>query len=372
VIKDTELREILRATAQRASLPSVMPQSMRRKVALRRARTIGVTFLMTVGIVAGGLQGIRAVTLDDAAPVQPADETEQVVPAYAEALLEDFLQARIEGEGAEGYVEIVPEWTTTGGAGVPLLYATTNGAPYEGFEFERGPDRPEGMEFEVRLFAEGGETVVEQRFFIGILETGRLGLEYRPTVGGIAATTENGDSVPVPYGFFDGEVTLHAAHPWTERVFLGPALTLDQNIGEERLELLDNPRPETGCGQGPAPADAVALARAIRSDPNLAATAPVMVTVGGIDGLRMDVKAVPGASVCETYSAPVVLRKYAAGGWRGAALEQGSRMRLYLLNAPEGTSTRILAISIVASEPRFGRVMEAAQPVLDSIEISAR
>lgn len=73
MIEDTELREILRATAERASLPSVMPQPMRRKVALRRTRTIGVTFLMTVGIVAGGLQGIRAVTLDEAAPVQPVD-----------------------------------------------------------------------------------------------------------------------------------------------------------------------------------------------------------------------------------------------------------------------------------------------------------
>lgn len=75
MIEDTELREILRATAERASLPSVMPQPMRRKVGLRRATTIGVTFLMTVGIVAGGLQGIRAVILDEAAPVQPVDRS---------------------------------------------------------------------------------------------------------------------------------------------------------------------------------------------------------------------------------------------------------------------------------------------------------
>ena len=48
---------------------------------------------------------------------------------------------------------------------VPLLYATTTGAPYERFEIERvsGPRWPYGeMEFNVRLFAEGGETVVEQ------------------------------------------------------------------------------------------------------------------------------------------------------------------------------------------------------------------
>jgi Tol biopolymer transport system component len=74
VKEDVELRKILRATAEQASLPSVMPQPMRRRVALRRARTIGVTFLITVAIVVGGLQGMRAVTLDEAAPEPAAGE----------------------------------------------------------------------------------------------------------------------------------------------------------------------------------------------------------------------------------------------------------------------------------------------------------
>jgi hypothetical protein len=74
VKEDVELRKILRATAEQASLPSVMPQPMRQRVALRRARTIGVAFLMTVAIVVGGLQGMRAVTLDEAAPEPPAGE----------------------------------------------------------------------------------------------------------------------------------------------------------------------------------------------------------------------------------------------------------------------------------------------------------
>lgn len=82
MIEDAELRQILDATAERASLPRVMPESMRRKVALRRARTLGVSFLLTVGIVAGGLLGIRAVTLDEAAPVQPVDRP---VPAVLRA-----------------------------------------------------------------------------------------------------------------------------------------------------------------------------------------------------------------------------------------------------------------------------------------------
>jgi len=63
---DIELRETLRATAEQATLPTVMPQLMRRKVALRRARTIGVTFLMTVAIAVGALQGMRTVTLGNA------------------------------------------------------------------------------------------------------------------------------------------------------------------------------------------------------------------------------------------------------------------------------------------------------------------
>ena len=49
---------------------------------------------------------------------------------------------------------------------VPLLYATTDGAPYERYEIERvsGPRWPYGeMEFTVRLIADGGGTVVEQR-----------------------------------------------------------------------------------------------------------------------------------------------------------------------------------------------------------------
>lgn len=98
--EDTELREILRATAERASLPSVMPQPMRRKVALRRARTIGVTFLMTFGIVAGGLQGIRAVTLNEAAPVPPADRpAPEVLRANGEVL--SFTGAQPDGSPDE-------------------------------------------------------------------------------------------------------------------------------------------------------------------------------------------------------------------------------------------------------------------------------
>ena len=83
-MEDIELREILRAAAEKAALPTVMPQPMRRKVALRRARTIGVTFLMTVAIVVGGLQGMRAVTLDEAAPGQTVGQPDGTRPKVAD------------------------------------------------------------------------------------------------------------------------------------------------------------------------------------------------------------------------------------------------------------------------------------------------
>jgi hypothetical protein len=45
-------------------------------------------------------------------------------------------------------------------------------------------------------------------------------------------------------------------------------------------------------------------------------------------------------------------------------------MRLYLVDLPGG-SARILSIAIVASEDQFERVVEAAAPVVDSIELHA-
>ena len=53
-------------------------------------------------------------------------------------------------------------------------------------------------------------------------------------------------------------------------------------------------------------------------------------------------------------------------------LETGDRMRLFLFDAPEGSSMRILAIAIVAPESRFERVVESAGPIIDSIEFHTR
>jgi hypothetical protein len=210
--------------------------------------------------------------------------------------------------------------------------------------------------------------VVEQSFIVVRQEDGRLGLMYGehglPFGTTSFPTTENGQPVAAPYSFLDGEVTFAAAPPWNEDGGDGPTFmtfSLDRNY----MWILADPLPlETGCEPAPTPADAEALARSIRSDPDLQATAPVAVSVGGIDALRMDVVAAPGASVCD--GGPQVLTD---GGWLGQRL----RMRLYLLDLPEGLSSRILAIQIVAPGPEeLEQMEEAAAPILDSFEFHAQ
>jgi hypothetical protein len=310
-------------------------------------------------------------------------QIEQVAPpsdAEATAFLEAFLQARVDGEGAEEYL------SSPADGEFPLLYATTSGASYGRSEFElvEGPVWPTGrMEFEVRLFADGGKTVVEQPFVLDRAAGGSLGLSFYSLKEFPVVTTENGEPVSVPYEFLDGEVTFRAAPPWDYSVagweVIPKLITLDHHRDfEERLVLVADPLPvETGCEDGPASADAGALARSIRSDPDLEATEPVVVSVGGIDALRMDVVAATGASVCEVVpAAQVVAPPPSAGpngdiGFSGANLDQGHRMRLYLLDLPGGPA-RMLAIAIIAPDARFEHVVEAAAPIIASFDFRTR
>lgn len=183
-------------------------------------------------------------------------------------------------------------------------------------------------------------------------------------------TTENGQAVGQPYSILDGEVTFQAAPPWYAAMQIGdqgPTWTELDGPYEGIVRVLADPLPiETGCREGPAPADAEALARSIRSYPGLEATAPVPVDVGGIEALRMDVVTATGAGICRA----LVLRPWSPAS--GDDLDPGDRMRLYLLDLPEGISARILAIAIVAPEPRFESVVEAAAPIVDSFEFHTR
>lgn len=293
-------------------------------------------------------------------------QVEQVAPpsdAEVTALLQAFLGARVDGEGAEKYLHHHEPLSPA--EEVPILYATTGGSPYERYEIDRlqGPVWPSGwIEFRIRLFAEDG-TVVEQSFIVVRQENGRLGLMYgSETDYPPIPTTENGQPVPVPYSFLDGEVTFAVAPPWNEGGGDGPTF-MNFALDRSGMQIVADPLPvEPGCQPGPVPADAEALARSIRSDPDLEATAPVAVGVGGVDALRMDVALAPGAGCGEYDGAPAVVEKY----W----LSHGGRMRLYLLDLPGG-SARTLAIQIVAAAPNFEQVVEAAAPIIDSIEFHA-
>jgi hypothetical protein len=283
--------------------------------------------------------------------------------AEATARLEDFLAARVQGEGAEGLVEVSAAFLASDE--FPLLYAATTGAPYERFEIERvsGPEWPHGgMDFTVRLFADGGSTVVEQA-----IGWNGSSLDHNPR-----QTTENGLPLAMPYVFLDGAVTMSAADPWgmgLERW----ALELGDQAGEAIVLVADPRASGVGCGIGAFPVDADALARNLQLDPDLEVTAPVAVTVGGIDALKVDLVMAPGAAVCD--GASPVLRLPGASDYgndrQSASLAPGTRMRLYLVDLPEGSASRIMAIAIVAPEARFDSVLEAATPIIDSIQFHA-
>jgi len=299
-------------------------------------------------------------------------QVEQAAPpsnAEVTALLQAFLGARVDGEGAERYLRLHgAEAPPSPDEEVSLLYATTRGTPYQRSEIERvqGPVWPTGwIEFKVRLFAKD-ETVVEQSFVVVRQDNGRLGLVYGSQTGDLP-TTENGQAVAVRYSLLDGEVTFAAAPPWSHTSD-DRTSTILGGVGRgsasqfTMFTVVADPRTGTGCEPGPAPADAEALVRSIRSNPDLESTAPVAVSVGGIDALQMDVVAPGQLEVGDCI--PMVLERLTLG--------PDARMRVYVLDLPEGMSARILAIAISALDSEFGHVVEAAAPIVGSFEFHTR
>jgi hypothetical protein len=113
------------------------------------------------------------------------------------ALVEGFLQARIAGEGAEQYLGSPDDLQHFD---VGFLYATSTGAPYEQAEFEIEEGEIEdqgplggGIGLKVRLFAEGGQTVVEQS--LNLEAQGDNWLLYQHEDD---QSTENGVPLPTP------------------------------------------------------------------------------------------------------------------------------------------------------------------------------
>jgi hypothetical protein len=302
-------------------------------------------------------------------------QVEQVVPptdADVTGLLETFLQARINGEEAQEYLHSMDR----PGDAIPLLYATSSGAPYERFDIERseGPVWPTGyLEFKVRLFADGGNTVVEQDFYVYRDEDGRLGLEYFGQ-----GTTENGKAVAEPSSILDGQVTYSAApSDWIE-ISAVPDLGWLQGDGSAVIKILPNSLPPDCDSSGGTPPSAEALARAIRSDPDLEATAPVPARVGGVDALRLDVAAVPGAETCGESMVQVAPSAYVPSAYGWGAISTGDLGRLYVLDLPEPLRVpsgpgpaRTLTILISADEDDFERAVASAAPILGSFEFHA-
>ncbi|HEX6868272.1 MAG TPA: hypothetical protein VF119_05675, partial [Candidatus Limnocylindrales bacterium] len=182
-----------------------------------------------------------------------------------------------------------------------------------------------------------------------------------------------------PFVFLGGKMSASAARPWVvSHQLFNYGLSLDGMYEAERITFVPDPFLfTTRRFTGPRPVDAIELARRIRSDPSLEATAPVDVTIGGATGLSMDVTLAPEASVYrdEDGRTPVLHSADAhpyptPRGW-GALIDPDTRMRIYVVDLPEGSADRMMAIAIGAPKSSFENVVEAAAPVLDSITFHA-
>jgi hypothetical protein len=357
---------------------------------------------LAVGLI-GGQRGVGvgatpspSVHSPSPAPSSPAPSPSVASPEIT-AMFDAFIQARIAGSGAGQYLNDP--------GSVPLLYATSAGDPYERGEFEPvlGIEWPYGYSaFKVRMTA--GGTVVEQLFFWPNGEV--AGLVYEPNGFGtdIPPTTEAGQPLAQEFQFFNGALTVKAAHPWLmstvglipfgRLIPEGPGVPPTTDGGErndwDQIFFMADPKwvgPDCKTvDPGDAEAHAAALAESIRSAPGLEATAPVPVKAGGFDGLLLDVKVPAGADLCwnvqedgsDPTDDPGVLyplwdrnSEEFAGDGHATGHATGEWMRLYLFDVPATSGMQWLVISVVAPEATFQRAVDAAQPVVDSIQINS-
>ncbi len=301
------------------------------------------------------------------APFAQADPA--AVEAQATERLEEFLAARIAGSGAEGHVQV------DSSVDVPLLYATTSGAPYERYEIERvdGPEWPYGrMTFSARLFADGDATVVEQE--IRWLQSGGLWLNAN-------STTQNGQPTVLSYASRDGEVSASTPSTWraywpgkdadglASDVWFGmlSAPVPDRDGDGYTIGLVDPVAYDAWCaanGGSPlllAPADAAAIAEQVIADPDFETTAPVAARIGGLEAVSIDVALAPGGRACGIGMIDI-------SRWIHALWDPEARLRLYLVDLPQGMSVQTLAITVVAPEERFEEFIAETAPIIESIE----
>jgi hypothetical protein len=190
-------------------------------------------------------------------------------------------------------------------------------------------------------------------------------------------STEAGVDGPGTFAMLHGEVTFRAAEPWSDHIeaYLDPRLFFLIGPGDDGapdaetayIEILVNPLPpETPCDSLRLPPSAEDLVHAIRSTPDLETTMPVTERVGGIDAMRMDVVAVPGAPGLCGGDRVGVVSVPGRGSWGG--IDHGDLGRLFVLDLPGG-SARTLAILISAPDAAlFERAIDTAAPILESFQ----
>lgn len=295
------------------------------------------------------------------------------VEAQVTERLEEFLDARIAGTGADGYVQFDSDLVD-----VPLLYATTSGAAYERYELELldGPEWPYGnVTFSARLFADGDAIVVEQEVaWTGHDPTDVLWLNTN-------STTENGQPVLLSYASRDDEVSASTPSTWVTYwpgkdsdglapdVWFGLLSRGPGNIDtSEHIGLVDPVAYDSWCEEnGGSPllsgrASAAEITQLVIADPDFETTEPVMTTIGGMEAISIDVALAPGGEACKV--GMIIISRWI----HTIAWDPELRLRLYLVDLSEGMSVETLAITVVAPEERFQEFIEETAPIIESIE----
>jgi len=201
-------------------------------------------------------------------------------------------------------------------------------------------------------------------------------------VGGpspLSSVTENGPIV-LSHASGDGEVTVSAPSTWAAwlpgkaggqagDVWFGGLFHAEDFFGHgEHIDFVDPVAYDAWCaanGGSPllsAPADAAAIAQQVIADPNFETTTPVPTTIGGLDAVSMDVTLAPGGKACGIQM--IVISRWI----HELGPESGSRLRLFLVDLPEGMSVKTLAITVVAPEKRFEAFVAETAPIIESIE----
>jgi hypothetical protein len=215
----------------------------------------------------------------------------------------------------------------------------------------------------------------DEAFFNRLLET--LELEYR----------DPGEPVDLEsYTSPDGEVSLSVPRAWEEMLWADPAAPEDvwfgvvwpgPEIGDdvESIGLVDPVAYDAWCAENggfpllSAAADAAAIAQQVIADPNFETTAPVAARVGGLEAVSIDAELAPGGEPCGVYMFHIARWIHGLVEPRSHGLvKPGMRLRLYLVDLPEGMSVRTLAITAVAPKERFEEFIEESASIIESIE----